>query len=260
MNKTEPVKLTVYFTDLIPMGSESLWATPIEGTEGGGTYELINVSMYCALVPGDVVRAQLNHLSRLQIIGVESFAPRVVSLMHFDLDPAGVSPSREVLGHASVRIARRLEAQGAHVEGPPGTLTCSWPLNMGEKQVRQRTSKAQAKERGWSLASVWPLDVRREIVDEAMDTQLRGDEKAAAETNYWVADDPRWAELGVDDPAVLARIQTLVAERPSVLSTIEAGLHENILTYMARLDAPNPHDLPPLDGPLLVSSDEEDPS
>lgn len=251
---TEPVKLFVHFSDEIPMGSEALFGMPLDAGEGGGTYELVNVSLYCALAPGDVVRAELNHDSRLQIVAVESLANRVVSALIVDPESVTVQPSRDV-DHASIKIARRLEALGAHVEGPGGALTCSWPINMTERQVRQRQDKAMTKEPGWRLVGVWPQDARQEVVDVAIDAALQGSPQRIAST-YWAVEDDSWAELGVDDPAVLARIQTLVAEMPGVLPTIEAGLHENILVLMERLAAPNPNDLPRLDGPLLVESDE----
>ena len=237
------------------MRSEALWAQPKDAHEGGGTYELLNVSIFCALAPGDVVRAQINGESRLQITAVESFINRCVSGMTVDPEVFERRPSQEVLDHASVRLARRLEAQGAHVEGPGGALTCSWPRNMTTTQVWKRLSKALEAESGWTVVGVWSPEDRADWLSLALDaTPVVG--KASETSTYWAADDSRWEELGVDDPALLARIQTVATDSPDVMATIEAGLHENVLVFIERLDTPDIGSLPPLDGPLLITDHE----
>lgn len=159
------VKLIVRFTDEVPVGSESLWAKP--AGEGEDTFVLHNVSMFCALAPDDVVRVTRGGDSRLQITEVVSVAKRCVAGLDLSgvgglslRKPQQVAPSREVLDHASVAFARRLEARGAHVEGPAGSLTTSWPLNMSASQVRKRIAEAMQGHEDWVVAGVWSPDER----------------------------------------------------------------------------------------------------
>lgn len=172
------VKLIVRFTDEVPMDSESLWAKPTG--DGEDTYVLHNVSMFCGLAPDDVVRVTRNGDSRLQITEVVSVANRCVAGV--DLTGAGglslrkpqhVAPSREVLDHASVALARRLEARGAHVEGPAGSLTTSWPLNMPASQVRKRIAEAMQGHEDWTVAGVWSPYERADGFADVIDSGPR---------------------------------------------------------------------------------------
>lgn len=122
------------------------------------------------------MRVTLNGDSRLQITEGVSVASRCVAGLH--LRGAGgmslreaqhVAPSQEVLDHASVVFARRLKARGAHVEGPPGILTTSWPLNMATSQVRQRIAEAMKRREDWMVAGVWSPDERADSFPDFID-------------------------------------------------------------------------------------------
>lgn len=173
---TEFVKLVVRFTEEILMGSESLWAKPRAAGGDDVEYVLHNVSIFCGLAPDDVVCAELNGDSQLQITQVRSVANRCVAGLHLAgagglglRDSQHIPPSGEVTEHASVALARRLEARGAHVEGSPGALTTSWPLNMGADQVRQRIAQAMAGHDGWTVTGVWSAADRADGFQELID-------------------------------------------------------------------------------------------
>lgn len=173
------VKLTVRFTDEIPLGSEALWAKPLSVDDAEGDYVLHNVSMFCGLAPDDVVRVTRNGDSRLQITEVVTVANRCVAGLHLRgaggmslLGARHVAPSQEVMDHASVAFARQLEARGAHVEGPAGMLTTSWPLNMAAPQVRRRIAEAMKGRDDWLVAGVWSPEERTDGFADFIDTAV----------------------------------------------------------------------------------------
>ena len=76
----------------------------------------------------------------------------------------------------------------------------------------------------------------------------------AARRKYSAEDDPTWARLIVTAPWTLAAI-TLSAHRDRrVAATIAAGLYENVIVFFDRLSSVDPHNLPALNGELLVDA------
>lgn len=251
-----PVKVIVYVRDE-EMGTqgENLWVYPLAANSGGGTYRVSNVGLFAPLAPDDVVRAELNATSRLQVTKVESTADRCVVHFVFDEDDAPPAPHQATdLAEISAAFARALEVHGVQVEGPPGFLVTAWPHGWGPDRFQPVAEEAMAAHPGW-LPEMWfTPEERAEELAVMIDGSLVTDEPSseAPQISYWAADDPGWSEVGVTDPADLAALQTLALGDWRVMATIEAGRHADVVTYLHRLREPNLNDLPPLDRPLLV--------
>lgn len=75
---------------------------------------------------------------------------------------------------------------------------------------------------------------------------------------YSAEDDPNWARLGVSQPRLVAAITDAARRDRRVAATIAAGLYENVLVFLYRMSDPDPQNLPPLHGPLLVAPEQPD--
>lgn len=232
--------------DSLPDG-ESMWATPLRADDGGGTYRLENSSFFAPLRVGDVVRAELDGYSCLQVVGIDVLEPGPLSYVEYPEEEA-----TEVVK----AVADSWAGQGATwSEGMPPFLVTAWGEEVTAGQVRQVL--AAGIRPGWRVQHVLDLGERREWAEDVIDFELDRSAPPSVETvDYWAADDAEWSRLGVVEPERLAYLQVLAAEDPRVLATIRAGRHADVLTYVERLQAPDPRVLPPLDGPLLVDPDE----
>lgn len=263
---SELVKLVAYFQEedddgFTNIDAENLWATPVEATPGGGTYRLTNVGLFIPFAPDDVVRAQLNAHSRLAVVGVEAISDRCVVNFMFEGDEGGDVPFQQPLdvGERAVAFARSLETHGVHVEGPPGFLTTSWPDGWGPDDFKPVAEACMLQHPGWLPSGWYTPDSREAEIVELLDVarEVQPEMATPEQAAYWAADDPGWAAIGVTDAEVLARMQMMAVTSRQVFATIQAGRHRDVLIYWERLSAPNVHELPPLDRPLLVDGDEE---
>lgn len=237
------VKIFIRFKegDDLPAG-ESMWARPLDVDEGGGHYELENSSFFVPLAAGDVVEARLDGHSRLQLTDIVRPSGSVVTLFQ---------PGVQDQAALEALVGRWSEA-GAHwTEGNPVVLTTVWAVGMDLDAVGRALVEAGSPQLGSWVGALEPHDRSREVHDEIefdLDTTPR---LPVVETDYWVGDDPWWAEQGFDDPALLARVQQLAGEDARVARALERGQQDRVLTYLERLSSPDPASLPPLEKPLF---------
>lgn len=260
----ELAKLVAYFTeddeDGVLLDAENLWAEPVDANSGGGTYRLTNIELFLPFAPGDVVRAQLNGHSRLAVVGVESLSDRCAVTFIYDGEGGedsgdfGVADESVDMGELSTSFARSLETHGVHVEGPPGMLCTSWPEGWGPDEFKPVAEQCMAEHPGWWPGSWYTAESRVEEIERVLDAsrdvqpEMASPEQAA----YWAADDPGWEAIGVTDASTLATMQMMAVTSRQVFATIQAGRHQDGLTYWERLWVQNPNDLPPLGRPLLI--------
>jgi len=190
---------------------------------------------------GDHVQCELDANSILQVVRINSLVPGfLIGLTHPTsaellvkraleaLLGAGFEVHRPGDGYAEVFIHAPLGTDIESVDLP--TVPGSWrPVVFMNTEQRRAQIEAEVDFR---------LDATPVINTDPID--------------YWAADDEAWSLLGADDPALLGAIQTIAAADPRVLATIEAGRHQDVLTYLDRLMVFDPRTLPPLDRPLLV--------
>lgn len=240
------VKLVAVFRlddDMEGPSAETPWGEPVNADEGGGTYRVLNDCVFAPLRYGDIVRAQLDGDSRLQIVGIESLAEGVWSRFETP-DSADQSTINDV--------AQRFNNFGVtSISGGMGVLVACWMPELTVQQVAEACAVVLPQD--WPDPHIVGSGERMTLLRETLQFEIDESTSTPEQVNYWTADDPAWADLGVTDPDMLAYLQTLAAGHPGVLATIRAGQHANVLTFVARLNAPNPAALPPLDGPLLVN-------
>jgi hypothetical protein len=220
---------------------ESLWAEPVDANDAGGTFTLPHDLTFTPLRRGDVVACDLDADSILQVTSVRSLVPGILIgfthpvtselLVHKVLD-AQIAAGHQVHwpadGYAEIFISA---PQGTAFESlEPLDIPTSWrPVTFMDTQERE------------------------EQISKEVDFELRATPTMNHEPiDYWVPDDPEWARLGIDDPALLGAIQSIAAADPRVLATIQANRHRDVLTYLHRLMVMDPRTLPKLERPLLV--------
>ena len=234
------------FPENAGIGREGLWAKPVDANEGGGTYELMNNAFYAPLRIQDIVRAELDARSCLQVVEIVRLANGPVSFVEV---PDGVA--LELVKALGDRWAK---SGAMYTEGTTGALVTAWPASMAVSMVERvlrLTTPAN-----WRVLEVADAHDRAAALPDLVDLEL--DQEAPEDpgtVDYWAADDPGWAGLGVTDAARLAYLQGLAADDPRVLATIRAGRHDDVMRYVERLMAPDPRDLPPLGRPLLIDPD-----
>ncbi len=224
-------------------GGESLWAKPVDAHEGGGTYRVGNNAFFASLMVGDVVRAELDGYSRLQVTGIEHLWAGMRSCVEYPDDT-----SSDLIQST----ADSWKERGAvFTEGGANLLTTNWPEELTAAAVRSLLAETVPSD--WTVHEVDDEATRAQLLPDEPDFELvRSDLEATGPVDYWAADDPGWAAVGVTDPGALAYLQTLAVADARVLATIRAGQHQNVLRYLERLTEPDPRTLPPLEGPLLL--------
>jgi len=218
---------------------ESPWAEPVDATDGGGTFRLQNDLFFTPLRHGDLVRCELDADSLYQLVAVEALMPGVLYGFEHPRDTEHiVRPALEANIAAGFEVNR--VADGFAEVFVPGA-SADAPLAL--PQIPSAWELVERLDAFGRLAQA-----ERDIDFELNHTPVMN----VGPIDYWSADDSAWAELGADDPEVLAAIQSLAADDPRVLATISAGRHRDVLTFMERLNAADPRELPELDRPLLV--------
>lgn len=231
-------------------GSETLWAEPVEAGDAGGTYRLANRGFVAIVAVDDVVRAELDGDGFLQVVDVVAPADRCVTGLMVE----GPSVTREVLG----ALMDQLQARGAEAsESAPGFVVSTWRVGMTEPEIRAAVAEAARAAPGPDDVLVTlvdcftPADRTREKLDDVDFELEREPSLPEVTTSYWAAADPVWADLGLAEPAFLAKVQILAGQDARVARALERGQHDRVLAYLERLTADNPVELAPLDAPLL---------
>lgn len=224
-------------TNTARAGAEGLWAEPVRAHAGGGTYRLATSGLFVPLRTGDLVRAELDSSSRLQVVGIEGLHRGPVSTVTY---PDTIDP--EVLG----AMASEWSQHGAeHTEGAMGYLVTTWLTGTDAETVALVLSTSLPG--GWNIDSiVGPLE-RTSAIENRVHLGLE------APADYRAREDPAWRAIGVTDPGALDYLQALAAADPRVLATIRAGRHADVATYASRLTSPA-EALRPLTHPLLVET------
>jgi hypothetical protein len=234
------MKVRLKFRDRkdLPTG-EGLWARQLEGNSGGGTYELENSSYYVPLAVGDVVRAQLDPDGYLQVTGFVSAGQHVLTTVELDLARCD----------QDVVMARWADAGAVWSEGTDGVVLTIWTLD--ERQIAGiLDADVAAGYARWTGTSAPEERGKRALRD--VDLRIaRQPEFHYVKTSYWAGDDPYWTARGLDSPEYLAIVQILAFEDRRVARALENGQQDRVVEYVERLTAPDPDDLPRLDGSLF---------
>ena len=88
------VKVRIRFKDgdeTLPPG-ERLWARPVDAHDGGGTYELLNSSLFVPLAVRDLVRAEPDGDGMLQVTGLVERPGAVPERIDFRLEGPSSEP------------------------------------------------------------------------------------------------------------------------------------------------------------------------
>lgn len=250
MSDSEPshfVKVFLKLTGDEGPSSESLWASPLRAHDGGGTYRLENNTIFTMLMVGDIVRAEIDGSSSLQVTGVDKLQEGCLSYIQYS-----EGETHEVIS----ATVESLSKNGAiYTEGGMGIIVTSWPASRPIdliEQILEQTIPAD-----WNVIGVAGPEDRRSAIEHDLDLKLdRSSHQPKITIGYWAPDDPAWETLGVTDPGALAYIQTLASDDPRVLATIRSGRHQDVLTFAQRLTAADPLSLPPLHRPLLVDPED----
>jgi hypothetical protein len=231
-------------------GSETLWAEPVEAGDAGGTYRLANTGFVAILAVDDVVRAELDGDGFLQVVDIVEPADRCVTGLMVE----GPTVTRQVLDG----LVDELQVRGAEAsESAPGFLVSTWRLGMTEPEIRAAVAEAVRAAPGPDDALVTlvdcftPADRTREKLDDVDFELVREPTLPPVTTSYWAAADPVWENLGLAEPAFLARVQILAGQDARVARALERGQHDRVLAYLERLSAEDPAGLAPLDSPLF---------
>lgn len=236
------VKVSLKFkpADDLP-ASEGLWARPVEAHEGGGIYELENSSFMVPLAAGDRVRAQLDGDSRLQIVDLAGASSSLLTVIQAHCE-----------GSALQAMLDRWASAGAlWTEGGNGVMITTWRPGLSPDDIGVVLRPDLLSGRGEWVATAAPDDRTRAALHEVdfdLDTEQHF---PPIETAYWAADDPYWASVGLANPDFLAYVQRLASEDERVANALERGQQDRVLLYIERISAPDPRDLPPLDGPIF---------
>jgi hypothetical protein len=221
--------------------SEGLWAKPVEAHDGGGTYRLENNAFMVSLAAGDVVRAELDGRGQLQVVDIVEPSPALVTV---------VEVNEGVPEDTVTQAIERWSEHGARwTEGTAGYLTTVWADELPEDAV-MAVVEPDLDSTFTPISKAGPLDRTRDALVE-IDYELDRTPPDEVHTDYWAADDPVWKELGYGDPEFLAYVQRLAGDDARVARALEKGRHDQVLTFIQRINAPDPRELPPLDGPIF---------
>jgi len=222
---------------------ETLWAEPVDGHEGAGTYRLQNTAFHCPLLVGDLVRCEVDGGSMMQVVDVVAPAPAT----HVACVVVG-SPERQ--DAATRDLSRAWERRGAYaMEWGLGMLAGAWPdgdPRQVEADLRQTLAEvglvafdpAGPADPPVGGAATWvrtPTSRTRDHLPEIdFDLDLV-DPVPPTGSTYWVGDDPFWAERGLDHPGFLADVQAIVGIEPYLAAALEQGRHDDALAYLEAL-------------------------
>jgi len=222
----------------VPAG-ESLWAEPVDATDGGGVFRLCSDLGFTPLRRGDVVRCELDADSILQVVEIVEVVPGL--LVGFE-HPANSGAEVKRVLEANLALGHQVNRL---VDGFAEVFMPGAELDTDVQMARTPAS--------WSMTELLDGPHRLKQAMQDIDFVLNTAPVMNYEPiDYWAPDDETWAALGVGDPAMLAAIQSIAVADPRVLATIEAGRHQDVLTYFERLMVMDPALLPTLDRPLLV--------
>lgn len=223
MNPDSPVqhvKLRIRLRpgDDVPLG-EWLWATPLDANEGGGTYELGNCAFFTPMAAGDIVRAERDADGCLQVVDVVEPSDGILT---------GVQVA-DGLGELAKEAGDAWRDHGAiWSEGGDGLLMTIWKAGVGWDEIEEAVAPYVARGLVW-LGGAEPGQRGRDChpdVDFELDRTRR---EPDVETSYWVGDDPYWREHGLDDPDLLAYVQTMATSDVTVARALEVGDHQWVL-------------------------------
>lgn len=142
----------------LPPG-ERMWAVPLRADENGGLYELHNMSLYAPLRIGDVVRAERDGASTLQVVGLEVLEPGPLSYVIYPDESDDVCT-----------IADGWVGRGAiWSEGSPPILATAWREEVPPEQVIRVVAETAP---GWEVDEVLDLGERREAAHDVLDLRL----------------------------------------------------------------------------------------
>lgn len=214
------VKVRIRFRpcDDLPAG-EFLWATPIDANGGGGTYELANCATFPWLAAGDVVRAELDGESRLQVTDVLEPADGILTAVRFHDAGLAEEAGDAWRGHGALWS-----------EGGMGIMKTIWETGVGWNRIERAVAPYLARGLVWLGGAT--ADERTRDHHPDVDFGLERLPSARVSTTYWVADDPYWREVGLDDVGFLAHVQSLASEEPTIAAALERGDHAFVLGYL----------------------------
>lgn len=224
--RVAPVKVRIRLRprDDLPL-SESLWATPLNAHEGGGTYELANCAFCTPMAAGDIVRAELDADGYLQVVEAVEPSDGILTAVQFD-------DSRRALAGEAGDAWR--EHGAIWSEGGSGLLMTIWKPGVGWDEIEATIAPYVARGLVW-LGGVEPDQRGRDChpdVDFELDKTRR---EPDIETSYWAGDDPYWQEHGLDDPEVLAYIQSMASADATIARALEVGDHDYVRVELGLL-------------------------
>jgi hypothetical protein len=223
--------------------AEGLWAQPVDAHEGGGAYRLENHAFMVPLAAGDVVRAELDGHGTLQVTDVVEPVPALLTTVEIDEG----SPSEDV----NETLERWSTAGALWTEGSAGYLTTVWAQGMSEADILRVIGPDIDARLIKPRSAVGPEERTRAALADDVQFELDRTPPEVVRTDYWAPDDPTWRELGKADPDFLAFVQRLAGEDARVARALEKGQHDRVLTYIGRITAEDPRELPPLEGPIF---------
>ena len=162
------------------------------------------------------------------------------------LTVVGFPPDMQDVGS---RVDRWVAAGAVWTESHGGVLATVWADGMGFPAIEAVIQPDLEAGAQW-LGGAGPGDRTADNLTE-VDFELDRTPRESVTTTYWAAEDPWWAEHGLDNPEVLAYIQRLAGEDARIARALERGQQDRVMTYLQRISAPDPSALPPLDGPLF---------
>ena len=227
------IKVRLRFKEYVEVAGEAMWALPVDADDSGGTYILQNNSFFAPLGVGDLVRAELDGDGLLQVTDVVMPSPSVVSAFMWD--------RRTLSDDQACAMADAWRDRGASwTEGTGQVLVTIWNPQTAQSQVLAVLEEAERAGRG-EILEILEGEDRTRGLQTNIDFELnREPHVEPTGTTYWAADDPYWAEHGLDSPDFLAFIQWLASVDDLAAKFCESGEHNKVLEIVAFMTGDDP--------------------
>ena len=220
--------------------AELLWAFPTDAHDGGGAYVLNNLAFFYPLSVGDLVRAELDGYSVLQITEVTDLQDGTFAL---------IMCPREFTEEQIRDTAAHLRRAGCRLmERASISFSTLWPDSHSRADL---VAIVAAAPHDGVEALFWTKEERRADLQEVLDFTPDPAVPDRVDTDYFAAEDPVWKVLGCDSPDHLTIIQRFVHSEPGVLASIRKGNHDKVADYIAAVMKWDPADPYPADCPEL---------
>lgn len=156
-----PVKVGFRFKPHHQAAAEWFWARPVKANGGGDTYVLTNYGFDIPVMVGDIVRAELDGASMLQVTGIEQLQEGTVSCVCLPPEASG----EEVLAVANGWLC----CGALHSECNGEVLVTGWP-DMGPQHVAQVILTTVPP--GWMSLDLHSSPHRLGCIEELVDFRL----------------------------------------------------------------------------------------